>query len=86
MTADASGVLSSKEAPLASWVDPNPPPLSGRHRYLFLVFKQPSTFDLGAWKAKFPEGIWHRIRYNADAFASEAALGEPVAATWFYSV
>ena len=88
LKAGANDILKSSEPNTTDWVKPNPPPFSGPHRYLFLLFKQPDHLDLKALSAKFPAPmrLMSRVRWDLDAFISEFSLGEPVAVNWFTSV
>ncbi|KAF4966609.1 hypothetical protein FSARC_5729 [Fusarium sarcochroum] len=71
---------------LVDWLAPTPPPFSGAHRYMFVVYKQPSTWDNEQWKARFtkPMGVWKRVSWYLDKFVKEATLGDPIAASYLY--
>jgi phosphatidylethanolamine-binding protein len=78
---------SSGTIPIVNYLGPFPPPGSGPHRYLFLLYEQPVTFDT---KTFLPanEGnssVWQRARYSLEAFEKEAKLGSIVAANYFTS-
>ena len=73
---------------VADYVGPGPPPMSGPHRYLFLLYEQPEGFD--GKKHGQPKGgkafpMMKRMRYDFDTLVREAKLGEIVAANWFVS-
>lgn len=86
--AGEDALLQSQVSPIVNWLPPSPPPISGPHRYLFMVFAQPSDFDLTRWNAAFkkPVSTWSRVRWNIDQFVQEAGLEDIVAATFFGSV
>ena len=74
--------------PVAHYGPAGPPPISGPHRYLFILYEQPADFDgtkfgQPADGKQFP--MTKRIRYNYEAFVRDAKLGEPLAANWFVS-
>lgn len=72
---------------IANWIGPEPPPGSGPHRYVFLLYEQPEGFEVqryapGAGKEM---GIWGRVRFDLDGFEREVGLGEVVAVNYFLS-
>ncbi|KAF5671387.1 protease inhibitor (Tfs1) [Fusarium denticulatum] len=71
---------------LVDWLAPIPPSFSGPHRFMFVFYKQPSTWDNEHWKAYFtePMGVWKRVNWDLDKFAEEAGLRDPIAASYFY--
>ncbi|ODM19736.1 hypothetical protein SI65_04722 [Aspergillus cristatus] len=74
---------------IANWIGPEPPPGSGPHRYVFLLYEQPEGFEGAAGKYR-PEGgkemgIWGRVRFDLDGFEREVGLGKAVAANYFFS-
>ena len=78
----------SGAAPVVDYAGPGPPPGSGPHKYLFLLYEQPEGFDgkkfgQPAEGQKFP--MLKRMRYNFDGFLKDAKFGEIVAANWFVS-
>ena len=65
-----------------------PPPGSGPHRYLFLLYQQPAGFDgkrFGQPAERQKIGLFGRVRYNLVDFVKQARLGQPVAGNWFVS-
>ena len=79
--------LESQNSCLVDWAAANPPPYSGPHRYLFILYKQPADLESADWEFLFkkPVGVWPRVRWNLDDFAKKAGLCEMVAAEWFLS-
>ena len=78
----------STETPfVADYAGPGPPPVSGPHRYVFLLYDQPADFDVSKYAPAGGKGlgIKGRVRYNLAAFEREAGLGPVVAANWFCS-
>lgn len=62
--------------------------VSGPHRYVFLLYEQPSGFDAKKFTPQaegqeFP--MMQRIRFDPDKFVKEAGLGEVLAGGWFES-
>lgn len=47
------------------------------HRYVFLLYRQPRTFDYAFLD------LADRAAFNVSAFAARTGLGEPVAGTYF---
>ena len=78
----------STETPfVADYAGPGPPPVSGPHPYVFLLYDQPADFDVSKYAPAGGKGlgIKGRVRYNLAAFEREAGLGPVVAANWFCS-
>ncbi|KAL1882353.1 hypothetical protein VTK73DRAFT_1912 [Phialemonium thermophilum] len=80
-------VLTSTETPVASYAGPAPPPGAAPHRYVFLLYEQPSNFDR---KTIVPGGaedvsVWNRMRYDLGALEKKANLGPVLAANYFCS-
>jgi len=79
--------LISTEPWIVDYAPPGPPPGSGPHRYVFLLYEQPADFDV---KKHAPAGgkkvgISPRVRYDLGVFEKEAKLGPVVAANYFNS-
>lgn len=80
--------LSSLDTPfIANYRGAGPPPISSPHRYVFLLYEQPSNFDI---KIHAPNpgkevGLSSRLRYDLSAFEKKANLGPVVAANYFCS-
>lgn len=74
---------------IANWIGPEPPPGSGPHRYVFLLYEQPEGFEAAGKKYAPAEGkemgIWGRVRFDLDGFEREVGLGKAVAANYFLS-
>lgn len=66
---------------------PGPPPGSGPHRYVFMLYEQPEGFEVSKHAPAGGKGlgIGGRMRYDLAAFEKEAGLGTVVAANYFYS-
>ncbi|KAK9424544.1 putative Phosphatidylethanolamine-binding protein [Seiridium unicorne] len=85
---ESSTVLKSEVPVVAEYIAPAPPPLSGPHRYVFLLYEQPAAFDAKKFRPQkdgeeFP--IMKRVRFDPDNFVKEAELGEVLAGGWFES-
>lgn len=84
LNSSASGSLESQATPIIEWLAPTPPPLSGAHRYLFMLYEQPAAFDQAKWEEKYKGvSVMGRTRFDVDGFVSEAGLKDMVAATYF---
>lgn len=81
----SSGDLTSSDPAIAFWAGPGPPPLSGPHRYVFLLYDQPADFDATLFTKASGYGIKDRIRWDLSKFEKQAKLGPAVAATYFFS-
>ncbi|KZO91675.1 PEBP-like protein [Calocera viscosa TUFC12733] len=69
--------LENESAPLSPWYPPAPPPGSGPHRYVTLLYSQPDDLDLS-----FVD--WDdRKRFDVKQFAKSARLDDPLAGVWF---
>jgi len=83
----ATGKLTTAAPFVANWIGPAPPPGSGPHRYIFLLYDEPAGFDPKKYAP--PEGKklgnWNRIRYNLGAFEKEVKLGPVLAFNYFRS-
>ena len=84
-TASSNGELVSSEPAIAFWAGPGPPPISGPHRYIFLLYEQPADFDAKLFVKASGYGIRDRMRWNFSKFEKQAKLGSAVAATYFLS-
>ena len=87
-TSDGTASLTASDTPfVVNYIGPAPPPGSGAHRYVFLLYEQPAGFDgkkhAPAGGAKM--GNWPRMRYDLGAFEKEAKLGPVIAANYFWS-
>ncbi|KAI1759782.1 putative protease inhibitor [Hypoxylon sp. FL1150] len=81
------GLKTADEPFVANWVPPGAPAISAPHRYVFVLYEQPAGFD--GKKLAPPDGkemgIGPRVRFDADRWAKESRLGEPVAVNYFKS-
>ncbi|MCJ1270154.1 hypothetical protein MMC22_010050, partial [Lobaria immixta] len=76
--------LLSTTPPLAPYVKPQPPPGTGFHRYIELLFSQPANFSIPAnYTHFFSSGLSSRSSFNVTSFARDAGLSKPVAANYF---
>ncbi|OAP62310.1 hypothetical protein AYL99_04513 [Fonsecaea erecta] len=80
-----SGDLTSPDPAVVHWVGPGPPPFSGPHRYIFLLYDQPTDFDAGQFTKAGGFGAKERMRWDLSRFEQQAKLGPAVAATYFLS-
>jgi phosphatidylethanolamine-binding protein (PEBP) family uncharacterized protein len=87
---DADGFvkLESITPPIVPYGPPGPPPLSGPHRYLFMVWEQPPTASAEEIKKTMGLGdnipITKRIRWDEEGFEKKVGLSsEPIAYNYF---
>lgn len=83
-----SQALTVSDTPvIAHYLPPTPPPFSGPHRYVFLLYEQPADFDVKKYAPPAGEDFVPRNRmwYNLTTFEKEAKLGPVVAANYFCS-
>ncbi|KAF8713238.1 Phosphatidylethanolamine-binding protein, partial [Rhizoctonia solani] len=71
-----SMVLQNSTAAISPYFPPNPPVGSGAHRYVALLYAQPSNFDAASLNAT------QFARFNISSFAASAGLGDPLAGTF----
>ncbi|KAL4435640.1 hypothetical protein ABPG77_002603 [Micractinium sp. CCAP 211/92] len=76
-----AGGSASQGQEVAKWREPSPP--IGTHRYVFLLFRQPSQ-EPAQIEDPFG-GSPIRAHFNTREFAAKHALGDPVAVAWFNS-
>jgi phosphatidylethanolamine-binding protein len=77
--ADADGYVkldAGSVAPLAAYVAPRPPPLSGPHRYVFLLWEQPADKD--AEKIRSEAGLAKEVSMPGRMWWDEAKFEEKV--------
>jgi phosphatidylethanolamine-binding protein (PEBP) family uncharacterized protein len=85
ITVSSTGQLVSPDPVIAFWAGPGPPPISGPHRYVFLLYEEPVGFDAGKYIKPKGWQIKDRMRWNLTKFEQDEELGAAVAATFFYS-
>jgi len=89
LTPGADGSLTSSEPFTANFIGASPPPGSGPHRYVFLLYEQPADWESLHKKHAPANGAplpnMKRMRYDLDAFAKEARLGPVLAVNYFTS-
>ncbi|KAI1617382.1 phosphatidylethanolamine-binding protein [Exophiala viscosa] len=83
----ATNNLTSEGAAVVNWIGPDPPPGSGPHRYVFLLYKQPSNFNSNDHAAPGGQAVrlWPRIRWNLAEWEKKTKVGQPVAVGYFKS-
>lgn len=69
-------VMQNSTAAISPYFPPNPPAGSGAHRYIALLYAQPSNFDLSLFNVSSVSN------FNISAFATSSGLGEPLAGTF----
>ncbi|KAI5790593.1 phosphatidylethanolamine-binding protein [Peziza echinospora] len=75
----SNGVLTlSAGNSVAAYIGPGPPAGTGLHRYIFLLFAQPTaTVDAGAFNGN------SRMNFNVRTFANNNNFGAPIAGAFF---
>ncbi|KAJ3199465.1 hypothetical protein HDU82_000388 [Entophlyctis luteolus] len=73
--------------PLMFWAAPEPPPMSGPHRYIFLLWEQPEgmTAETARESLGFQGniGALARTRWDQEAAESKLGLGKAIAGNYF---
>lgn len=67
---------------LSAYVGSGPPPETGLHRYVFLVYKQPGKLEFDEPKLTNTSGD-NRALFSIFKFAEKYKLGEPVAGNFY---
>lgn len=86
---DADGFvkLAAAVKPVVPYGPPGPPPISGPHRYVFLVWEQPQDLTSDGIKKQLglPEeiGLSGRIRWDQDACEKKLGLGAALGGNYF---
>ncbi|XP_054157291.1 protein D3-like [Oppia nitens] len=82
LTINIPGTDISQGHALAEYIGSGPPPESGLHRYIFLVYKQPGVFqtDEKPVTNRSREG---RMKWDVREWAKNHNLGEPVACNYY---
>jgi phosphatidylethanolamine-binding protein len=85
--AASTDTLTTTEPFIANYIGPGPPPGSFPHRYVFLLYEQPSDFNSRdhAPPGGKPFGTWARMRWDLPAWEKRAKLDRPVAVGYFTS-
>ncbi|KAH8892209.1 PEBP-like protein [Thozetella sp. PMI_491] len=84
-SSEGNGKLETSDPFVINYLRPGPPPGAGPHRYLFLLYEQPGSFDVKAHAPGKEISVPARIRYNLDAWEQKVGLSEVLAATYFKS-
>ncbi|ATY59729.1 protease inhibitor (Tfs1) [Cordyceps militaris] len=80
--------LETSARPAVPYAPPGPPPPSGPHRYVFMLWEQPASLT-GAdevsrvFSLPAEPGLTARIRWDQGAFEEKMGLGEPLAVNYF---
>ncbi|CAE6494375.1 unnamed protein product [Rhizoctonia solani] len=69
-------VLASSSSPVNDYMPPAPPPGSGFHRYVALLYAQPPDFDYSFLNTS------DRFGFNITEFSQKSGLGTPLAGTF----
>ncbi|RVE44175.1 hypothetical protein evm_011169 [Chilo suppressalis] len=67
---------------LSAYVSPVPPPNTGLHRYVYLVYKQPSRLNFDESRLTNTSGDI-RAKFSIANFAKKYNLGDPIAGNFF---
>ncbi|KAJ7470505.1 phosphatidylethanolamine-binding protein [Mycena latifolia] len=77
----SSGTVSNASATtITAYAGPGPAPGSGPHRYVVLLYEQPSTFTAPANLSTLVDGVH---KFDLTAYVKESGLGNLVAANYF---
>jgi hypothetical protein len=77
----SSGQATFPADPVVSYNRPRPPPVSSAHRYVELLYNQPSNFSIpAAWSGY---NATNRTLFDIDRFAADSGLGSLVAVNYF---
>jgi phosphatidylethanolamine-binding protein len=79
----AINALSANVTAIAPYLSPNPPQGSSPHRYIQMLYKQPSNFTTPAALKNVATNASGRTKFNVAAFAKAQGLGNPVAMNFF---
>ncbi|XP_014559820.1 hypothetical protein COCVIDRAFT_90984 [Bipolaris victoriae FI3] len=78
----AARLLASSQTGPAAYLPPNPPPVDTvPHRYVELLFKQPSNLSVSE---STYANVQNRINFDIEAFMSENGVDAPLAANYFH--
>ncbi|KAL0957020.1 hypothetical protein HGRIS_003121 [Hohenbuehelia grisea] len=83
---ETTPLLANKSEAITEYLGPGPPPGSGPHRYVVLLFNQNTTPNqtFPSVSASFANSTTPRIGFNVTRFAEETGLTGPVAGTFFF--
>ncbi|KAJ6611750.1 phosphatidylethanolamine-binding protein [Mycena sp. CBHHK59/15] len=73
-------VSNSSATPITEYAGPGPASGSGPHRYVVLLYHQPSTFSPPAGLSQTVPGV---SKFDLNAYVKDSGLGDLVAATYF---
>ncbi|KAJ7058058.1 phosphatidylethanolamine-binding protein [Mycena amicta] len=77
----SDGIVSNASATtITVYAGPGPAPGSGPHRYVVLLYAQPSTFTAPANLSTLIPGV---EKFNLDSYVKESGLGDIVGGTYF---
>jgi len=77
----SSGTVSNSSAnTITAYAGPGPAPGSGPHRYVVLLYAQPSTFTAPANLSSQVDGVQ---KFDLSAYVKDSGMGELVAANYF---
>ncbi|EUC34852.1 hypothetical protein COCCADRAFT_35551 [Bipolaris zeicola 26-R-13] len=78
----AARLLASSQTGPAAYLPPNPPPVDTvPHRYVELLFKQPSNLSVSE---STYANVQNRINFDIEAFMSDNGVDAPLAANYFH--
>jgi hypothetical protein len=77
--------LTTTDPFIINYFRPGPPPGAGPHRYLFLFYEQPESFDVKEYAPKDRKevSVLPRIRWDLEAWERRVGVRGYVAANWF---
>lgn len=73
----------SKGETLSEYIGSGPPPETGLHRYVFLVYAQPGKIDFKDVPRLTNRSGDNRANFKIQAFADKYNLGDPIAAAYY---
>ncbi|KAF8199061.1 PEBP-like protein [Pholiota molesta] len=77
-------LLSNSTPAISHYREPRPQAGSDPHRYIFLLFDQPSGFDEQSARLVQNDDDTSTANWNVSAFAAAAGLGQPVGGTFMF--
>ncbi|XP_075984223.1 protein D2-like [Anticarsia gemmatalis] len=67
---------------LTSLLNSHPEPLTGPHRYIFLLYQQPGYID---FEEGFNDDYYRRVNFMPEDFANKYKMGAPLAGNFHYT-